>query len=202
MKKTFLREMDRLGIGPRASTRYLTYPERAERHYDDDDDDDDDDYHDDRVAPPPRDDDGERALVGVAAARKRTEDVIAATPLVTPSDAVGRVGRVSDSVCRTKTSAARAPPPPPLPSTAARGAVAVAIAAAPTGGLTSRRSRTGDEEGAMTTTSTRPPRRILYDASVGVEPRRGRTDAEKEAHMLDADGEMPKSAYRDLEALD
>ena len=48
----------------------------------------------------------------------------------------------------------------------------------------------------------RPKREVLYDVSHGVDMRRGATDEEKDAAVLDKDGKMPKTAYKDLRLVD
>ena len=187
-----IKDMDRLGIGHDVGM-YLTYPER--RGYDVEYADTNDDGDVDPSEGTARG--GERSLGDGVMVRRadpnlRGEDLLRRMPLVKVGGAASGKGSGHGGAL-----------PEPEEGSVHVGSNAVVVHRAGAG------RDSGDEnKKALTRTGqvgpavVRPKREVLYDVSHGVDMKRIATDEEKDAAVLDKDGNVPRTAYKDLSLVD
>ena len=187
-----IKDMDRLGIGHDVGM-YLTYPER--RGYDVEYADANDDGDVDPSEGTARG--GERSLGDGVMVRRadpnlRGEDLLRRMPLVKVGGAASGKGSGHGGAL-----------PEPEEGSVHVGSNAVVVHRAGAG------RDSGDEnKKALTRTGqvgpavVRPKREVLYDVSHGVDMKRIATDEEKGAAVLDKDGNVPRTAYKDLSLVD
>lgn len=187
-----IKDMDWLGIGHDVGM-YLTYPER--RGYDVDYADTNDDGDVDPSEGTARG--GERSLGDGVMVRRadpnlRGEDLLRRMPLVKVGGAASGKGSGHGGAL-----------PEPEEGSVHVGSNAVVVHRAGAGrdsGDENKRAltRTGQVGPAV----VRPKREVLYDVSHGVDMKRIATDEEKDAAVLDKDGNVPRTAYKDLSLVD
>ena len=183
-----IKDMDRLGIGHDVGM-YLAYPERRgyDVEYADAEGTGNDASDDDKTVSL-----GDGVMVRRADPNMRGEDLIRRMPLVKVGGEASAKGKRGGGAL-----------PEPEEGSVPVGSNAVVLHRAGAGrGSEGENSRALAATGQVGPAVVRPKREVLYDVSHGVDMRRGATDEEKDAAVLDKDGNVPKTAYKDLSLVD